>query len=96
MRERRLQELKNIESDGRYQHVADYDDATTKSQQELLKIELDKRGIKYKMKSNAFTWIEDPAVLDEIAQSILLELLKLLDSYSYSYRGSSPMQNYKN
>ncbi len=46
-----------------------------------IKVELSKRNIKYKMKDNAFTYVEDPEILTEIVQS--LDGKKVLDRISY-------------
>jgi len=35
-----------------------------------IKVQLEKRGLAYRMKDNAIIWVEDPAVLDQISQSI--------------------------
>jgi hypothetical protein len=46
-----------------------------------IKLELSKKGIKFKMKDNAFTYVEKPEILKEIAESI--EGKTVLDRINY-------------
>jgi hypothetical protein len=36
----------------------------------VIKQQLEKKGIDYRVKDNAFTWVEDPGALKKIAQSL--------------------------